>query len=426
MGTAPGRDTGVNGAANAESPLICAVRAGDTASVKRLLREDSGPPDVGDAAFRLAVRAHSGAIAQLLLQYGADPRQSAPGGLVPLREAVDWGSPALVQALLDDRIRGRYAKSELLSMRDLARHWRETGVEAELRRRTGSEDVVARTRVQDDEFNSVDEFTLDGITVRDGHGAILTHLEELLGVRTSFEELMDRALAHAGQNHTAWASATILLAHRRDPATWTAAAELRTHTDPVHRLFGAEVLRLTHLFDDSDEDAFAGPALDAFTDWSAKETDLAVLAEVLVALGEHAAPGAQEALLPYAGHHDTRVRRAVARGLSVWPSPPAFSDAVRRALRELIRDPEAGVRQDACLTIAEGKDRDPVLTDAMAALLDDEDRRVQVIAVYGLALHHDERCVEGARRLGPPQPAYPDEEHYLGAAWRYEWRRDGR
>lgn len=52
--------------------------------------------------------------------------------------------------------------------------------------------------------------------------------------------------------------------------------------------------------------------------------------------------------------------------------------------------------------------------------------RAWVLAVYGLALHHDERCVEGARRLGPPQPAYPDEEHYLGAVWRYEWRRDGR
>nr|WP_260848442.1 ankyrin repeat domain-containing protein [Streptomyces sp. SLBN-118] len=251
----------MNGAADAESPLIYAVRAGDTASVKRLLREDSGPT-VGAAAFCLAVRARFAAIAQLLLQYGVDPRQCAPGSLLPLREAVDSGSPALVQALLDDRIRGRYAKSELLGMRDLARHWRDTGVVAELRQRTGSEDVVTRTRVQDDEFNSVDEFTLDGMTVRDGHGAILTHLEELLGVRTSFEELMDRALAHADQNHTAWASATMLLAHRRDRETWTAAAALRTHTDPVHRLFGAEVLRLTHLFDDSDEDAFAIPALD--------------------------------------------------------------------------------------------------------------------------------------------------------------------
>ncbi|WP_405660133.1 HEAT repeat domain-containing protein [Streptomyces sp. NBC_01166] len=425
MATDAGRDTGADGAADAESPLIGAVRAGDTTAVRRILVEHRGPY-VDDAAFCLAVRTHSGAIAQLLLQYGADPRTGAPGSLLPLREAVDSGSPALVHALLDDRILGRYAESELLDARDLARDWCETGVEAGLRRRTGSEDVVTRTRVQDDEYNSVDECTLDGMTVRDGHGAVLTRLEELLGARTPFEELMARATVHADQDHASWAAATMLLAHRRDRATWTAAAALRTHTEPLHRLFGAEVLRLTHLFDGSDEDAFAGPALDTFTGWSAEETDPAVLAEVLVALGEHSGPRAEAALLPHAGHHETRVRRAVARGLGAWPSPPAFSGAVRTALRELMRDPEAGVRQDACLTFADGKDHDPVLIDAMAALMDDDDRHVRVIAVYGLARHDDGRCVEGALRLGPPQPAHPDEEHYLGAAWGYERERAGR
>ncbi|MFF1834805.1 hypothetical protein ACFVXE_11455 [Streptomyces sp. NPDC058231] len=111
------------------------------------------------------------------------------------------------------------------------------------------------------------------MTVRDGHAAILTRLEELLGIRTSFEELMDRALTYPDQDHTAWCNATLLLAHRRDQETWTAAAALCTHPDPSRRLFGAEVLRLTHLFDDSDEDPFAGPALDIFTDWSTRETD---------------------------------------------------------------------------------------------------------------------------------------------------------
>ncbi|MFJ6851149.1 HEAT repeat domain-containing protein [Streptomyces sp. NPDC091271] len=306
--------------------------------------------------------------------HGADPRPSAPGSLLPLCEAVDSGAPALVRALLDDRILARYAESELLDARDLARDWCETGVEAGLRRRTGSEDVVTRTRVQDDEYNRVDEFTLDGMTVRDGHGAVLTRLEELLGARTSFEELMARATVHADQGHAPWAAATMLLAHRRDRATWTAAAALRTHTESLHRLFGAEVPRLTHLFDGSDEDAFACPALDTFTGWSAEETDPAVLAEVLVALGEHSGPRAEAALLPHAGHHETRVRRAVARGLGAWPSPPAFSGAVRTALRELMRDPEAGVRQDACLTFTDGKDHDPALIEAMAALMDDEDR----------------------------------------------------
>ncbi|MEV0415464.1 HEAT repeat domain-containing protein [Streptomyces sp. NPDC050448] len=421
-----GAGMGTSDAVDGESALISAVRAGDTALVKSLLREDSDP-DMWDAAFCLAVRMRAGGLAQLMLQYGADVGRCGPVELLSLREAVDSGSPALVEALLDDRIQGRYRYpvSELSEMRDLARRWHEAGVEAELRRRTGSQDALVRTRVEDDEYYSVDEFTLGRMTVRDGHGAILTHLEELLGVHTSFEELMARALGH-DQHHSAWGSATVRLAGRRDQAIWSAAAALRTHADPSYRLFGAEVLRLTHLFDDSDEDAFAGPALDIFTDWSVKEADLAVLTEVLVALGEHADPRADAALLAYAGHPDPRVRGAVARGVGTWSESPAFSDDVREALLVLMTDVDTAVRRDACLTVGQGGDRGPVLANAMAALLDDVDRQVQVAAVQGLALHDDERCVEAARRLGPPQPGFLAEEYYLDAAWRYEWRRDGR
>lgn len=67
-----------------------------------------------------------------------------------------------------------------------------------------------------------------------------------------------------------------------------------------------------------------------------------------------------------------------------------------------------------------------MFADAMAAVLDDTDRLVQLAAVYGLALHDDERCVEAARLLGPPQRGSLEEEGYLDAVWRYEWRRDGR
>ncbi|MFE5693781.1 HEAT repeat domain-containing protein [Streptomyces erythrochromogenes] len=416
--------TGTSNAVDGESALISAVRAGDTDLVRILLHEHSDP-DFRDAAFCLAVRMHAGHIAQLLLQYGADPGQSRQEDLLPLREGVESGSPALFEALLHHDIRGRYPESELLEARDLARRWHETGIEAELRRRTSSRDAVVRTQVQDDEYYSVDELTLGGMTVRDGHGAILTYVEEVLGVRTSFEELMDRALAHADQeNHATWSGVTILLGGRRDQATWTAAAALRTNPDPFRRLFGAEVLRLTHLFDNSDENAFAAPALDMFADWAAEETDFAVLTEVLVALGEHSGPRVEAALLPHAGHADARVRRAVAQGFSAWSSPPAFSGEARTALLRLMTDPDPVVRKTACHMVAGGRDRDPVLADAMASALDDADRPVQLAAVYGLALHHDERCVEAARSLGPPQRGSLEEESYLEAAWRYELRRD--
>ncbi|MEU9669636.1 HEAT repeat domain-containing protein [Streptomyces bobili] len=407
-----------------EAGLISAVRAGDPALVRRLLQEDCDSA-VRDAAFCLAVRTYAGDIAQLLLQYGADAGQCRPDELLPLRDAVESGSPALVEALLDQRIRGRYPRTELLEMLDLARRRHEAGAAAELRRRTGTEEALVHTRVQDDEYYRVGELTLGGRSVRDGHAAILTDLEELLGIRASFEELMARALHH-DQDHTAWGRATILLAHRRDREIWEAAAALRTHPGPSHRLFGAEVLRLTHLFDDSDADVYAGPALDIFTDWSRTETDLVVLTEVLNALGEQADSRAQEALLAHAGHPDAGVRRMVAAGLGGWRERPDLSDRVRDALLMLMTDVDTAVRRDACLTVGQGSDRAPVLAEAMAALLGDADRQVQVAAVHGLALHDDERCVEAARRLGPPQPGAFSEEHYLDVVWRYEWRRDGR
>ncbi|MFF4321390.1 hypothetical protein [Streptomyces sp. NPDC001568] len=132
-----------------ESPLIAAVRAGDVFLVKRLLEEDGdyGDYDERAAAFGVAVQAFRGGIAQLLLVGGADAGRCASDELLPLCEAVDSGSPALVQALLDNSIRDRYAKSELLEMRDLARSWYEAGVEAELRRRTGSQDDLVGTRL---------------------------------------------------------------------------------------------------------------------------------------------------------------------------------------------------------------------------------------------------------------------------------------
>ncbi|MER8236162.1 HEAT repeat domain-containing protein [Streptomyces sp. NPDC094049] len=413
----------MSGAASGGHRLLRAIRTGDTPLVKNLLLRDSDDPDLMDTAFCLAVTTYSGHIAQLLLDHGADPGRCGQEALPSLREAVDSGSPALVEALLDHRIRGRYSRSEFLELRDLARCRHERGVESELRRRTGSQDGLVHTRVPDDEYFSVGAYTLGRTTVRDGHAAILTRFEELLGIRTPFGDLMARALDH-DQNHRAWGSATILLARRRDEETWTAAAALRTHPEPSSRLFGAEVLRLTHLFDESEADTFAGPALDLFTAWSTEEEDLAVLTEVLVALGEHTHPRAEAALLGHAGHPDVRVRRVVARGLGTWAGPLAGD--VRDALLALLTDTDAQTRRNACLKVAEGRDRGPVLADAMAALLDDADHQVQATAVYGLALHDDERCVRGAQRLPPAPPGtWHAHEHELDAVWRYERRRDG-
>ncbi|MET9572474.1 hypothetical protein ABZY34_25675 [Streptomyces virginiae] len=406
-----------------EPPLIAAVRAGDMFLVKRLLEED-GDYDERAAAFGVAVQASRGDIAQLLLMRGADASQCAPDELLSLREAVDSGSPALVEALLDNSIRDRYAESELLEMRDLARSWHEAGVEAELRRRTGSRDDLVCTRVQDDDYYRVGELTLGGMTVRDGHGAILTHLEELLGIRTACQELVARALDR-DQDHPTRGRVAILLSLRREQETWTAAETLRADADPSRRLFSAELMRLIELFADSHEEEFCVLAVDALTDWSAEETDNAVLTEVLHGLDSYAGPRAEAALLAHVGHHDAGVRRAVAAGLGTRLESTYLSDEARQALLALMTDQDTGVRIEACRKAGEARNGDPALTDAMAALLDHPERRVQLVAVYGLALHDDERCVEGADRLGPPRPGFRDEEMAcLDVAWRYRWRRD--
>ncbi|MFZ3493897.1 hypothetical protein ACODT5_11865 [Streptomyces sp. 5.8] len=424
IGASADMGSGANGGADGSAPLLAAVRTGDASLVKRILVGQRIDSDWVDDAFRLALATRSGTIAQLLLHSGADPGRCRPDELPSLREAVESGSPVLVEVLLGPGIRDRYDESELPAMRDLARQLHETGVETRLRRLTGSRDDLVRARVQNGEWDSVDAYSLGGMTVRDGYAAILTDLEYLLGERTSFEELMARALGH-DQQHVSWGTATILLANRRDPETWAAAAALRTHAEPSHRLFGAEVLRLTHLFDDSDEEVFTDPARELFIDWSTREEDVAVLTEVLVALGEHCDPRTVAALLPLAAHHDSGVRCAVAGGCRTWPKPPAFPDDVRAALLALMADVDAEVRRAACLTVAEGGDRHPALADAMAALVDDADRQVRVKAVCGLALHDDERCVEAKRRLPPAPPGTPY-EYDLDEVLRYELRRDGR
>ncbi|MGW5348049.1 HEAT repeat domain-containing protein [Streptomyces sp. NPDC004050] len=372
----------------------------------------------------MAVQAFHGGIADLLLMGGADASRCAPEELLSLREAVDSGSPALVGALLDHRIRDRYPASELLEMRDLARSWHEAGTEAELRRRAGSQEELVRTRVQDDEYYTVGELTIGAMTVRDGHGAILTDLEELLGIRASCEELIARALDR-DQDHTVWGRAAIVLAHRRERETWAAAETLRADADPSRRLFGAELLRLIELFADSHEEEFCVLAVDALTDWSAVETDTAVLATVLYGLDSYAGPRAEAALLAHVGHHDGGVRQAVAAGLGTRLDSTYLSGEAREALLTLMTDPDTDVRITACRKAGEVRNGDPALTDAMAALLDHPERRVQLVAVYGLALHDDERCVEGADRLGQPRPGFRDEEMAcLDVAWRYRWRRD--
>lgn len=112
----------------------------------------------------------------------------------PLLRAVDTGSPMLVNVVIGDAPRLRVPDAFRRQLLDLARQWYEGGVLEELRRRTGAAGPAVKHRIDDAYGDTVDEVSLGGLTVRDGHGAILTYLEWQFGVLPPLDEVMARAL----------------------------------------------------------------------------------------------------------------------------------------------------------------------------------------------------------------------------------------
>ncbi|MGW8992170.1 HEAT repeat domain-containing protein [Streptomyces zhihengii] len=149
-------------------------------------------------------------------------------------------------------------------------------------------------------------------------------------------------------------------------------------------------MRLIELFAEDREEKFCALAVDALTNWSASETNKGVLATVLLGLGSYAGPRAEAAILAHADHHDADVRRAVAASLGTSRDTPGLPAEAQEALLTLMGDPDPDLRIDACWRAGEEGQGDSALSDATAALLGHPERRVQLDAVYGLALHDDE------------------------------------
>lgn len=84
--------------------------------------------------------------------------------------------------------------------------------------------------------------TLGGMSVCDGHSAVLTRLEATFGLRRSFSDLLARALACADGKHADWWEAAAVLAERSDMEAWDATPALRSDTDPLRRRFAADLV----------------------------------------------------------------------------------------------------------------------------------------------------------------------------------------
>ncbi|MFG2588732.1 HEAT repeat domain-containing protein [Streptomyces sp. NPDC048438] len=413
----------------ADSRLVAAVRQRDAAAVGELLAVGADPDALGEDGLPLlcaAVASYDVPVAEALVAGGADPYRRLPDGTTPLLRAVDGGCVAGVAALLDGTgpAVDAAARTELL---DRARRWHETGTEAELRRRTGASEPVVRVQVRDENyFQDYEQFTLGGVTVREGHGEILTDLEARFGLRTPFDELVGRALASPGPEHADWWGPMYVLSRREDDETWESAAALRAHADPLPRLLAAEVLKAIA---DGGFMAETWPyeqrALEIFRSWAVGEEDPSVLCAVLNGLADHDTPEAEAVGLSFLAHPVPDVRCMVPRTLMLSDKllvTPVALDAVLT----LARDEDADVRKVAGAWLAEYPDNTPEIADALASLLEHEDQMALIWAVYGLARRDDPRCVAGERLIGPVDPEEWPDTWMLDGVRRYEERlRDG-
>ncbi|MFD7441099.1 HEAT repeat domain-containing protein [Streptomyces sp. NPDC059909] len=435
--------------------LVAAVRAGDAESVRALL-EEGADPDALDAdglpVLCTAVAAYDDPVAEALMEGGADPDRPLPDGTTPLLRAIDLGSPAVFSTVLGGEPRLRLPEEARERHLTLARTWYENGAAEELRRRTGATGPAETVRVQDDEYSHVDQVTLGGLTVRAGHGAVLTSLEWAFRVLPPVDELVARGLKYPDEDHVDRWSATWILSRRRSKETWLAVTAFRHHPDPAHRRFVLDFLRIRSLTGASDRNSYDKEESELFAAWAAEETDVDVLVRVLDVFAGYERAEREAVGLRYAGHPNPRVRSEVPYLLGTYGSPltptartallalvrdPApevrsrvgaalgtwhdLTPEVSEALLSLVRDPDAGVRGAAAAALARSPDRTPAGAEALAALLDHEELLIRLEAVYGLAERNDPRCVEGLARIGPLDPAF-DDDHRRSAVRRYQWR----
>ncbi|MFE9876893.1 HEAT repeat domain-containing protein [Streptomyces sp. NPDC005784] len=444
--------------------LVAAVRRGDAESVTGLLEAGAAPDTVTDDGLPvlcLAVAAYDAGVAQALVEGGADPDRRLPDGTTPLVRAVDGGSPTVAEAVLGREPRLRLPEVEREQLLALARHLYERGAEDELQGRVGGSGPVRQARVMDDEYYHVTQLTLGGLTVRAGHGAILTDLEWAFRILTPVDELVARAVAQCDPDHVDWSSARWVLSERRSEETWSAVAAYRHDPDPERRRFALDVLYWYLLSPSSGQNSHETETAELLVAWVTDgEDDPDVLADVLRVLSETEHRRREAVGLRHAGHRDPRVRVRVPDLLRSWDIPrPPLGAAARTALLGLAGDEDRGVRAEAgrvltaahdgsseftdvivgllrdpaaevraCIAeaVADGAIRTAAVADALVALLDEDDFGTRLNAAYGLLRRDDPRTGEAIERVGPPPGTGFEHDHRLSAFWRWKWDSEDR
>ncbi|MEU9450589.1 HEAT repeat domain-containing protein [Streptomyces sp. NPDC048277] len=384
--------------------LVAAVRNGDADGVRRLLDDDTDPdmldPDAGVPLLCVAVAAYDEKVVDALIDGRADSLALLSDGSTPVQRAVDGGSIEIVSALTSDPV--RFPESARRELLERARRWAGAGVAAELGRLSGARGPVDRA-VVGDRYSVYEQFTVGGLTARDGHDGILTVLEARFGVRAPFEEVLARALVRGNPDHAVWSQAVCTLSGRMDEETWAAAVALSRSGDRLRRLFAAELLMLLVLGPPwpPGPEPFEGRGTEVLLPWAREERDPEVLRAVLNALTEEQGPEIEALGRSYLTHPDAGVRRTLPHTLERAETRLVVRPESLRTVFALARDHDAGVRSAACAWLAEYPGHDPGIADALAGLVHDEDQVTRIHAVFGLAYQDDPRCVAAERHIGP-------------------------
>ncbi|MFE5865569.1 HEAT repeat domain-containing protein [Streptomyces virginiae] len=443
-----------------DARLVDAVAPGEAETVRALLAEGADPDAVGEDGLPVlcaAIAAYAVESVEMLVAAGADPDRPLPDGTTPLLRAVDAGSSAVWAA-----VRGPAPLRDGERPLAAARRWYEVGAEAELRRLTGAHGPARSEIVRDGESGRIREITLGGRTVRDGHGAILTFLEEDLRILPPVGELVTRAVRQADaygawdedEEHVDRAAARGNLLSRQSAETWRAVVEFHRHPAPAHRAFAADFLNLATLtvdvfpHDVPHHRRYGERLAELLPGWAAVEPDPGVLAMLLRLLTDRCLPQARALGLRYADHPDPRVRRRVP-----WMLHPPGAPATARVVRGLARDPDGEVRQRAAevldcdaaedrevliallrdenpqvreraaYAVRSGRDRSPAVTEALLELLDADGQDERLSAAFALACRDHPRTPEAYEKVGPLRPEYERDPRADGL-WRWRFRND--
>jgi len=359
----------------------------------RLVHPPGSAVTEGSALVRAAAAAGHGTRVRELLDDGW--AGSARAEVELMLWAADYGAFQVIHNRLDE--------NTAEPMLRIARGWVAVDPTAELRRRLGDAHAAAhRQTVPVDDYDHTECIRVtaaDGrwAEVQTAHLAIVTYIEERLGVGASRDELMARALVDRDPDAINWSQSVFSVKERPNAtATFRWAADVLVAPDPDARRFAAEVVHSLSF----DQAPSRAEALATLRSRLAAEPEAGVLVSLIGAFAEYHGPGKVPEIVAHAEHPDPSVRRRVAGELCIALMEPGSVPEGTAALARLGGDRDGWVRATALRVLRDHVFDHPVTRDLIAAGRDDPDPRVRAEALAGLARSGDTAACAELRRLG--------------------------